>query len=136
MEHWGDFANPCLLVATEDRDCLDEFSEWNPLTPESFGMNLSAKPYSNFCYLEEDLKHPQPHTMDFLPEWFMLRACNVLVTPSSTFSFTAGLASRNLRRFFRASLAAEGMREEDIWNTTPILHEHVKDFQHLQGITR
>jgi hypothetical protein len=87
----------------------------------------------HYNYLTYDRNHPDPRQFDFFPEWYLLSRCEVLVTPNSTYSFTAGMASDRMQRFYRSQLPTESIDEEDIWNTYPTQKWHRNDWPNVKG---
>ena len=131
--YWKTFDDPVLFLACEDRELVSHFAPYDPWTGERLGIQGNSI-YAGYNYLRHDTRVREAHQLDFLPDWYMLSRCDVLVTPHSTYSFAAGLVNPKLQRFFRSSLPRADIVEEDIWNTTPGQYDDVKDFPHLQGI--
>jgi hypothetical protein len=132
--HWNDCDNSVLYIASEDRQLIDAFAKYRPVTTESLGVSLRTVPVKHYQYLRLDLHRQDPVQIDFYPDFYFLSHCDVLAIPNSTFSFAAGLCNPCLKRFFRSSLPHAGIVEEEIWNTYPLQHDQVKDYPHLDGI--
>jgi hypothetical protein len=137
-ENWARFKNPVLFIATETPSLVDEFADYSPVTANTLGVDLKKEPLRHYSYLDRDKRVREPWQMDFFPDWYLLSQCNVLVTPNSTFSFTAGMVSDNLQEFWRSSLppvsSPSGFEKLDIWNTVPLTHDRAEDYRHLEGV--
>jgi hypothetical protein len=134
--HWDALDRPVLFIATESKDLVKEFAAFDPVTVEDLGVNLRAETLPHYNYLGYDRRHPDPRQFDFFPEWYLLTQCEILLTPNSTFSFTAGMASDRLRHFFRSQLPTQRMEEEDIWNASPCQRWHKNDWATVPGVWR
>ena len=133
-QHWGQFEKPVLFIATETPALVEEFDDYAPLTTERLGIDLSNEPLDNYSYLRHDRDAREPLQMDFYPDFHLLQHCEVLLIPSSTFSFFSGMLSTVLRELWRATLTAADFERIDPWDTEPLLREDVRDFPHLEGI--
>jgi len=134
QKHWGEFDNPVLFVAAEDRALVDAFTKYNPVTAESLGTELSTSPHANYGYLGPDRRLRDPWQMDFYPDFYLLSKCNVLLMPNSTFSFVAAMLADRLRRCYRSSLPSQGFVEVDPWNAAPLTHDLAEDWRHVPGV--
>ena len=128
------FKHPAVFVATESPELVHEFSACFPITAEKLGINLKQEPLPHYPYLPYDQRAREPWQMDFFPDWYLLSQCDVLVTPNSTFSFTAGMVSDNLKEFWRSSLPKGEFEQLDTWNTIPLTHERAENYRHLPGV--
>ncbi len=133
-EYWPTLDNPVLFVASEDRALVDEFADYNPQTAESLGIDLQAKPLPTYDYLKHDLQNPQPHLLDFFPDWFLLTQCEYVLMPNSTFSFTAAMLSKRLRHCWRSNLPTQRFEEIDVWDTVPMTQDMAEDYKHIPGV--
>ena len=133
-EHWGRFKGPVLLIATETPALVEEFDDYAPVTTEGLGVQLKTQRHQHYNYLPRDTRVREPWQLDFYPDFYLLQHCDVIVAPSSTFSFMAAMLNPVLLEFWRASLALEGFERLDPWNAYPLLHEDVRDYSHLEGI--
>jgi len=133
-KNWERFEYPVLFIASEDRSLVDQFAKYNPRTAESLGVDLRAEPLPTATYLDHDLEHPQPHLMDFFPDWYLLAHCQYLLIPNSTFSFTAAMLSRRLKRCYRSDLPTQQFHEIDVWNTTPLSYDMAENYKHVPGV--
>jgi hypothetical protein len=133
-QHWNRFEDPVLFIAAEDRRLFWEFRRYHPTTPEFLGVDLKSRPLKGYAYLNYDYRRGEPHQMDFFPDWYLLSKCDVLVTPTSTFSFTAAMMNPNLKEFWRSHLPTQSFIQEDVWDTTPITHFLVEDYPDVAGI--
>jgi hypothetical protein len=111
---WGQFNEPVLYMACEDQSDYNSFAEYHPYTTAMLETTLDP----------------------VWADWIMLRDCNVLVTGNSSFSFSAGLYSTKLNRFFRSNIASEQIDEEDFWNTVVLRQELVEDYPNVVGIRK
>ena len=131
---WPLLDDPVLFVASEDRSLVDAFAAYKPFTTESLGVDLKNDPLSLYTYQRYDLDHPQPHLMDFFPDWSLLKDCEYLAIPNSTFSFVPAMLSHNLVRCWRSHLPTQGFREIDPWNTMPLEYHLCDDWKHIPGV--
>jgi hypothetical protein len=135
-EHWYSLKSPKrLFIATEDPSLVSEFAEYKPITTETLGIDLDNKPMANCVYLNHDLKTHDSRAMDWYPDFYLLSQCDIIVGPSSTFSFFAAMINPKLKEYWRARLAIAEFEKVDPWNDWPLLREHVRDYPHLDGIT-
>lgn len=133
-ENWARFKNPVLFIATETPGLVDEFAYAFPVTTDKLGVDLKQDPLPHYPYLAYDKRVREPWQMDFFPDWYLLSQCDVLVTPNSSFSFTAGMVSDNLKEFWRSSLPLGAFEKLGIWNTVPLTHDRAEDYRHLPGV--
>ncbi len=132
--NWSSLDNPVLFVASEDLALVGEFSDYNPQTAESLGVNLRAEPMPTATYLKYDLDHPEPHLFDFFPDWYLLSQCDYLLIPNSTFSFAAAMFSQRLKRCFRSDLPTQRFVEIDPWDSDPMTGDLAEDWRHVPGV--
>ncbi len=133
-ENWPTLDDPVLFVASEDKAIVDEFARYNPQTAESLGVDLQAEPLPTYTYQQYDLENPEPHLLDFFPDWYLLTQCDVLLIPNSTFSFTAAMFSERLRYCWRSRLPLQGFELIDPWNATPMAYELAENWKHIPGV--
>jgi len=133
-ERWSTFDKPVLFIASEDRSLVDEFAKYNPQTAESLGIDLQTEPIPSATYLDNDLANPEPHLMDFFPDWWLLTQCEHLLIPNSTFSFTAAMLSERLKRCYRSDLPTQRFHEIDVWNATPLTYQMAESYKHIKGV--
>lgn len=132
--NWHNYKAPVLFIATESPDLAKAFTAYAPATTSTLGIDLERNPLPHYPYLAHDTRARDPWQMDFFPDWYLLSQCDVLVTPNSTFSFTAGMVSNSLREFWRSSLPLAGFENLDIWDTIPLTHDRAEDYRHLDGV--
>jgi hypothetical protein len=136
--NWSQLVAPSLFIATEDSSLVEAFAKYHPSTVTTYGVKLNAAPMKNFNYLPHDLKHGTRESMDWFPDFYMLSKCNIILGPSSTFSFFAAMLAPNLksdcRGYWRASLAHEDFIGEDPWNSYPLLRQHCDHYPNLPEI--
>ncbi len=131
-DNWKRFANPALFIATEDQLLVEEFAQYNPQTVEMLGLTLSKEPMADCTYLEEDLAVKDNRAMDWYPDFHLLTQCDIVMGPSSTFSFFAAMMNPSLQEYWRASLEVETFQRTDPWNAYPQLRQTPKHYGHLQ----
>lgn len=131
----SNYPSPVLFIATEDPTLRAGFVKYFTQTAETLGINLQSQPMGDCTYLDYDLKHKDTRALDWYPDFYLLSQCDVILGPSSTFSFFAAILAPSLQEYWRASLAAESFERVDPWNGWPILREHVRDYPHLQGVS-
>lgn len=117
---WQSYQPARLFVATEDRELVEVFAKYDPVTVESLGVSLWTNPYPHCCYLPEDIESGKAHLLDWFPEWYALTQCNVLLAANSTFSLTAAMASRKAPEFWRPAWDWGSFIREDVWNCLPL----------------
>lgn len=133
--NWGRFENPVLFVATETTELVNDFSEFNPQTVETLGISLRDMPMADCTYLKRDLLYHDSRAMDWYPDFHLLSHCDVVLGPSSSFSFFAAMLNPSLQEYWRASLKTAWWQRTNPWDAYPMLREHVRDYPHLPGIT-
>lgn len=133
--HWDTFNEPVLFVATEDRYLINAFDAagYRPILVEDLGVDLKAERMAHYNYLRCDLRNKDPRRLDWFPEWYLLTKCEILVTPNSTYSLTAGMASDRLRTFYRSQLPTQSIEAENLWNCTPCQRWQRRDWEHVPG---
>jgi hypothetical protein len=132
-ENWDRFVNPLLVIATESPELVAEFARWNPITPQSCGVQLRAVPHTAYNYLARDLRQREPWQLDFFPDFWALTLANVVLMPNSTFSFAAAMLG-SPRECWRSSLPAGKFVPVDPWNDFPLQNTKAEDYAHLPGI--
>lgn len=132
-ENWHRFVDPILFIATEDRNDVDAFDEWNPYTTDDLGIEL-APIRDGYNYLNYDLQIREPWQMDFYPDFYCLSQCDVLVTANSTFSFMAAMLNDHLLEMWRSSLPLGYFERIDPWNARPMRLERCEDYPDLEGV--
>lgn len=129
---WPTLDRPVLFVASEDPAFVDHFAKYNPHTAKSLGIDLKADPMPVFCYLKHDLQRPTEISMDFLPDWRLLRACDVLLLPNSTFSFSAAMLG-NPVLVKRSRLSTQAFETINPWNAHPLTYEDLRQHPGIPG---
>ena len=99
-----------LFVASEDPAAVRRFRRYQPITAHDVGLAGT-----------------------FTDDWRMLRQCDIILMPNSTFSFTAAMANPHLKQTWRASLPEGRFVQIDPWNTTPLLYERAENYRHHLG---
>ena len=87
--------------------------------------------HHHFYTFKHDHENSHP---DFYPDFHLLGRCEVVLAPSSTFSFAAAMLGE-CREFWRSSLRTQGFQREDPWDAYPLQHDRVADFVHVPGIS-
>ena len=108
--NWPCFHNPTLYIAAEDPAIVDRFAAFRPQTARDMGMAGT-----------------------FTDDWRMLNACDMVVMPNSTFSFTAAWLNPQLKEAWRANLLVGGFGKIDPWNTTPLRYERIEDHPEIRS---
>ncbi len=134
-ENIGRFRSPVLFIATEDSSLLQDFASYYSQTTETLGIDLASQPMADCTYLEHDLQTKDSRALDWYPDFYLLSQCDVILGPSSTFSFFAAMIAPCLDEYWRASLQVESFERVDPWNGWPILRECVQDYPHLPNIS-
>jgi len=124
-----------LFVSTEDVSLVEEFAKYNPETVETLGINLQREPMADCVYLAHDLQTKDARAMDFYPDFYLLSHCDVILGPSSTFSFLAAMLCPHPIEYWRATLETAQFERTNPWDAWPFLREKVTDFPHLPGIS-
>ena len=110
---WALFNDPVLYLATDDPSITSSFASYSPITADSLQCNLAyrtpAMPPRQF---QRDLQ--------FLPDWYVLANCDVLIVANSSFSFSAALMNQAARLFLRPTFDGQFM-EFCPWNSEPLL---------------
>lgn len=130
---WSTLHNPVLFVAAEDESFASHFAKYNPQTAKSLGVDLKAVPMPVFCYLKHDLRRPTPISMDFLPDWHLLRSCDVLLLPNSTFSFSAAMLGNPKALVRRSRLSTQAFETVVPWNDYPLTYEDLRQHPGISG---
>jgi len=106
-EHFNEWSNPRLFVATEDASLTNQLAAagYEPRTARSIGLKGT-----------------------FTDDWTILRNCDVILCPNSTFSFTAAMANPQLSEAWRASLPCGRFVKFNPWNDTPLLYDKIEDY--------
>ena len=133
-ENWSRLDDPVLYVASEDRELVNAFRDYDPQTAESLGVDLKSEPLAAYTYQDYDLQHRQAHLLDFFPDWYLLTWCEFLLIPNSTFSFTAAMLSPRLMSCHRSYLPTQRFRGIDPWDTTPLTYDLVEDYPEIEGV--
>jgi hypothetical protein len=127
-EHWGQFHNPVLFVATETPSLVEEFAAYSPVTATDLGIELRSVELAHYPYLDADRLLREPWQLDFYPDFYLLSRCDFLVAPTSTFSMMAAMLNPHLAEFWRSDLKEQRFVKEDVWSCFPIQHDHVDDY--------
>lgn len=131
---WPTLEDPVLFVATEDPELVDAFEVYAPATASSLGVELRAQQIPGYEYLPLDLRRREPHQLDFYPDFHLLSRCDVLVAPSSTFSFVPALLNPSLRQLWRSSLRLGGFAREDPWDAHPLQRDRVEHHARVPAV--
>ena len=114
-ENWRRLENPVLYIASEEPQFVERLVQLaKPGTPAS-----------------EALMNRLPSGESFVDDWINLRACDILLIPNSTFSFTAAMMASKPLEAWRASLPHRGFVRFDPWNATPLLYDRAEDYRNL-----
>ena len=135
---WSNLPNPVLFVSTESPELVREFARFNPQTAESLGVDLRAKPLLNYNYLSHDLKQKDPRQLDWVPDWYLLRYCDKLLIPNSTFSFSAAMLrlGRSNGSDYQSTLRTQPVSIRQFhminpWSAQPLSYDKVEDYPEL-----
>jgi hypothetical protein len=132
-EHWPGLEDPVLFVATESPELVGEFRKYNPVVAGDLGVVLSSSPDNHYSYLPTDLEGDlDPIQMDFFPDWYLLSTCDVILTPNSTFSFTAAMLGGDAE-CWRSNVKTQGFDKFDPWDAYPVTHDKQCDNEHVPG---
>lgn len=131
-EHWQDYEDPVLFIASENPDDLEVFAEYNPVSSASL-LSLSSTAYNVYNYLPSERKYPTPLCMDWFPDWYLLTQCDVLVFGNSTFSYTAGMMNLELQQAWRSRLSTQQFELIDPWNSWPLVREDLRQYSGVPG---
>jgi hypothetical protein len=132
--HWDSLDDPVLFVASESPELVEDFRQYNPVTAETLGVELSSEPLEHYAYLAPDLQSREPLQMEFFVDWYLLSWCNVILAPNSTYSFTAAMGISRLQQFWRSDLKQEKFVQLDPWDAYPLTHDKAEDFRHVPGV--
>ena len=99
-----------LFVAAEDPAAVQRFCRYDPVTSRDVGMAGT-----------------------FTDDWMMLKQCDIILMPNSTFSFTAAMANPHLKQAWRASLPAGRFVPIDPWRATPLQFERAENYRRRLG---
>ena len=133
-KNWSNLIDPVLFIATESTELVNEFQEFCPSTTETLGISLREQLQQPGDLKRDALTH-NLSAMDWYPDFYLLSQCDVILGPSSTFSFFAAMLNPSLKEYHRASLKTESFELTDPWDSYPMMREHVRDYPHLEGIT-
>lgn len=131
---WSNLPNPVLFVSTETPELVSQFARFNPQTTSTLGIDLQAKPMPNCTYLKYDLHKQDPHQLDWVPDWVLLRHCNKLLIPNSTFSFSAALlrlvtpCGSDYQSQLRPTHTPFKFSQINIWDAQPMSYDKVEDY--------
>jgi hypothetical protein len=133
---WPTLDEPVLFISTETPALVPEFAKFNPQTSESLGIDLRAKPLTGYNYLRHDLRSADPRQLDWVPDWVLLRHCNMLLIPNSTFSFSAALfpLCEKRRQCFKSCLVRCGsfmFEPFSAWNAQPMTYAKAEAYPDL-----
>ena len=128
------YPNVTLFIATEDQSLVQDFENHFPQTVDSLGLSLNSNPLDDYNYLKYETEQQDPHLMDWYPDFYLLSQCDIILGPSSTFSFFAAMLAKPDVEYYHASLATETFERTDPWNRYPLLREDVRDYPNLEGI--
>lgn len=131
-ENWGRFENPRLFIATEEPLDVEAFRKYDPITANEL-LPLQSDPYSIYNYLKCDLADPTVESMDWFPDWWLLRCCDVLLIGESTFSFSAAMMRPHLQECWRSVLSKQSFVKIDPWDSYPLVREYLDDHPNIPG---
>lgn len=129
------FGDTKLFISTEDKSLVKDFAEYNPIVVEDLGIELSDTPMKSCTYLRYDKTIKDKRAMDWYPDFYLLSHCDVILGPSSTFSFFAAMINKELKEYWRAELGCADFVKTDPWDSYPLLREHVRNYCHLKGVS-
>jgi len=128
------FHNPVLFIASEDPSInAQTFPNYSAVTAQDLGIKWcrDIPPYYN--PLELDVATANPRGIDFFPDWWLLKHCDVVLTPNSTYSFTAAWLNSHLLECWRSQLSTGRFEHIDPWNCNMQNKETVDQFPHVPG---
>lgn len=126
-EHWGQYDNPVLFIASEEPSDRDAFAKYNPVMSSDL-LQLENTPYAVYNYLQCNLRNPTPVSMDWFPDWYLLNQSDVLIFGNSTFSYSAGMMNPNLQSAWRSRLSTQEFEQTDLWNDWPLIREDLRNY--------
>ncbi len=129
------YSSSVLFIASEDPSLIDDFAEYSVETAETLGVHLDDTVPALEGTLEYDIKTENTRAIDWYPDFYLLSQCDVILGPSSSFSFMAAMLGSCAVEYWRASLKAERFVAVNPWDAYSQLREHVRDYPHLEGIS-
>lgn len=132
-DHWDRFSNPILFIASEAPELVSQFASFRPLTMESLGIAWDRSVPEFYTPLERDVATANPRGLDFFPDWWLLKQCDVMLTPNSTYSFSAAWLNPGLLECWRSRLSTGRFERIDPWNCEMQWKESVDEFPNVPG---
>jgi hypothetical protein len=116
--NWKTLADPVLFVAAEEPGFVRRLEE------------LAARDQKSPAF-QALMSQVVDGGRSFTEDWVNLRACDIVLMPNSTFSFSAAWLNPNLLEAWRANLAEKAFVRIDPWNATPLGYEMAENHRHL-----
>jgi len=107
------FDRPVAFIGSEDPSVIAAFADYHPVTIEDFGLRWNRD--------------------DFLSEWWFLKHCDVVLTPNSTYSFTAAWLNPHLVECWRSQLTTQTFQRIDPWSCEMQWKETVDQYPGIPG---
>lgn len=130
-KHAGEFKT--IFVATEDRSFLDRIRRFSPITADDLNIERPAA-WAGYNYLPHEARVSDPKQLDFYTDWELLRQCDAMLMPNSTFSFAAAWLSETCKQTCRANPDTRRFDPIDVWNAVPIHYIKQSDYAHIKEL--
>jgi len=131
-ENWPRLDEPVLFLATESLELKRFFAAYHVLTVEDLGIELKPEVPPAYVYPHR-VGRDRVRQLDFLPDWWLLQQCPIVLASESTFSFSAAWTGTACREFWRPRLLLRGFERLDPWDTETSPREHLDDFPGIPG---
>ena len=122
-----------LFIASEDPSLRSQFSLYSPVTAQNLGIKWERTIPKGYLPLAEDVATANPRGIDFFPDWWLLKHCDVVLTPNSTYSFTAAWLNPHLLECWRSRLTTQRFERIDPWNCDMMWKENLDDHPGIPG---
>lgn len=116
---WNTLDNPVLYIASDEIDqVVGDFREYAPVTSKEIFDNVP---------IPQKYRDNAPNlngvsmSMDFFPDFHVLRSCDALAISNSTFSFSASMLNERATSFYRPHYETQRLAAFDPWDSYPLL---------------
>jgi len=123
-----------VFVSSDDPTVVRSFAKYNPVTAPDLGINLSKDPLPGICHLAKDVRDGNATALDFFPDWELLRHCDTMLIPNSTFSFTAAWLSTCAQSVWRSNPDTRRFEAIDPWDSPMAQFFDPSQYQHVPGM--
>lgn len=130
-QHAGEYK--AIFVATEDHAFLDRIKRFNPITADDLGIQRQTS-WEGYNYLPQEQRIADPKQLDFFTDWELLRHCDAMLMPNSTFSFAAAWLSRTCTQSWRSNPDTRRFDPIDVWDAVPIHFIKQADYAHIKEL--